>query len=526
MGANGGKRRRPVTSTRPKTTQAARPSKRHGKADAPPSVKAAGGRTRTARGRKNSAGSPRAKARAKRTGGLVGPGAVPADIADGERPSRFAVVALGSSAGGLQSLEEFFANMPDHSGLSFVVVSHQSPSHTTMLPELLQKSAAMPVHLAKNGAKLKADHIYVGPPGKLLAARNGKLRLIDAQEQHSAGLPIDSFLRSLAEDQRDRAAGVTRQLLAFGRQQPLSLQVLDLNELVWNRMGGFAHLLGEGVHQKLALAPELRPVVADPTQMEQVLLNLILNARDAMDKGGELTIETANVDVGESDRVAHAGVKPGPYVRLTVSDTGTGIDAQTRSRMFEPFFTTKPAGKGSGLGLSVVHGIIEQAGGHIDVDTEIGRGTTVAILLPAAGDPVSPPRLQDRPRARPSGWETILVCEDEEMVRRPICRTLEAEGFTVIEAESGDRALELAEEYKGSIHLLLTDIVMPGLDVPELTRILKQQRPNLCILCMSGYARNAEDVGTLIKNSGFIPKPVHPETLIQRVRDLLDAKVT
>ncbi len=324
----------------------------------------------------------------------------------------------------------------------------------------------------------------------------------------------------------DRAAGITRQLLAYSRQQVLQPTRLDLNALVQQSVPMFARLLGPGVHLELDLAPDVPLVRADQTQLEQVLVNLVLNARDAMAGQGTLTVTTETFVTTESQRAHELGVRmpAGRYARLTVSDTGAGMDAATRARVFEPFFTTKPAGQGSGLGLATVYGIVKQSGGYIWVYSEVGHGTAFKIYLPEFTG-----TLAELPPAEvllsPRGAETILIVEDEAAVRRMAARALAAQGYAILEAENGAEALEVLARGGGPIDLVLTDVVMPLVNGRELGERLSVERPGLRVLFMSGYTD--DDIvrrGLLRPGSPFLQKPFMPGDLSRKVREVLDTR--
>jgi two-component system cell cycle sensor histidine kinase/response regulator CckA len=324
----------------------------------------------------------------------------------------------------------------------------------------------------------------------------------------------------------ERAAALTQQLLAFSRKQILAPIVLDLNSLVANLGEMLERLIGEDITLTTALQPELWSVTADPGQIEQVIMNLALNARDAMPGGGRLTIETRNVQLDATYAKTHPEAPAGACVLLAVGDTGSGMDEPTRARVFEPFFTTKEPGKGTGLGLATVYGIIKQSGGDILVYSEAGQGTTFKIYLPAsqtqAKSPVAP---QIRPVSR-GGHETILLVEDEEMVRDLVRIALQAKGYTILEAGEGGEALSLAGQHQGTIDLLVTDLVMPEMSGRELAERLKALRPGIKVLFMSGYTDDAViQQGVLMAQAEFISKPFSPSILASRVREILDNQV-
>jgi hypothetical protein len=320
----------------------------------------------------------------------------------------------------------------------------------------------------------------------------------------------------------ERAAALTNQLLAFSRRQVLQLKVLDLNRAVSSLSMMLQRLIGEDIDLRLELRPETGRVNADAGQLEQVLMNLAVNARDAMPTGGTLTIETANVDLDETYAGRHIAVKPGPYVLLAVSDTGSGMDEATKQRLFEPFFTTKPPGKGTGLGLSTVFGIVKQSGGSLEVYSEPGRGSSVKIYFPRVDQPIS---VEAAGRKRPSirGTETILLVEDDEMVRNLVNETLEREGYKVIGAADPLEAQRIAEAHRGKIQLLITDVVMPRLSGKELAKALVERRPDMKVLYMSGYTDSAiVNSGILQKEVAFLQKPFTPAALAAKVRDVLE----
>ncbi len=322
-----------------------------------------------------------------------------------------------------------------------------------------------------------------------------------------------------------RAADLTRQLLAFSRKQVLELRVIDLNRVVTTTHKMLRRLIGEDVELVLSLKKRLGSVKADTGQIEQVLLNLAVNSRDAMPKGGTLTIETSEIELAESYSTLHFDVPPGPYVVLAVSDTGTGMDAKTLSHVFEPFFTTKEAGKGTGLGLSTVYGVVKQSGGHVTAYSEPGVGTTFKIYLPRVEDAPETDHGSSAPAALAGGTETILVVEDEEAVRRLACRALEAQGYTVLSAAGAREAIRLCEEHAGKIHLMLTDVVMPGVSGRDLARSAAAIRPSLRVLFMSGYTDDAiVHHGVLDAGTPFLQKPFTPRSLAQKVRWVLDTR--
>jgi signal transduction histidine kinase/CheY-like chemotaxis protein len=321
----------------------------------------------------------------------------------------------------------------------------------------------------------------------------------------------------------NRASALTRQLLAFSRQQVLQPVVLNVNEVVRDLENMLQRVLGEDVELEAHFAADLGNARADPGQLEQVILNLAVNARDAMPTGGKLTIETANVDLDEHYAQTHRPVVPGRYVMIAVSDTGIGMDAATQARMFEPFFTTKEPGKGTGLGLATAYGIVKQSGGYIWVYSEVGGGATFKIYLPRVDAPAdvvaAPPEL-----GTVAGIETVLLAEDDPLLL-PLARdVLKRLGYTVLEARTPADAVAVAQAHAGIIHLLISDVVMPGESGLQLARRLLEVRPNLRVLYISGYSDEAVvRHGLLDPGTTFLQKPFTPAALARKVRELLDA---
>ena len=322
----------------------------------------------------------------------------------------------------------------------------------------------------------------------------------------------------------ERATALTRQLLAFSRKQVLQPELIELNRIATGLEKMLRRILGEDIDLVQRLAPELGVTVADPGQIEQVLMNLVVNARDAMPNGGKLTIETDNVEVDEAHAARRPDIRPGSFVRLAVTDTGCGMDAETRARIFEPFFTTKGKGKGTGLGLSTAYGIIKQSGGHIWVYSEPGQGTTFSVYLPreAGGTMPAPGSREIAPAAH--GDETILLVEDEDAVRELARRILDGSGYAVLTAANGGEALLACERHAGPIHLVLTDVVMPLMSGRALADRLARVRPEARVLYMSGYTDNAiVHHGRLDAGTHFIGKPFNATDLARKVREVLDA---
>jgi two-component system cell cycle sensor histidine kinase/response regulator CckA len=319
------------------------------------------------------------------------------------------------------------------------------------------------------------------------------------------------------------AASLTRQLLAFSRQQVLEPKVLDLNSIVLHVEKMLRRLIGEDIDLKATLGTKLGCIKADQSQIEQVIMNLAVNARDAMPQGGKLLIETANVDLDEDYARRHHPQKPGAYVLLTVADTGMGMDAETQSRIFEPFFTTKELGKGTGLGLSTVYGIVRQSGGHIWVYSEPGQGTTFKIYLPRIQQPVRVERPAPGLAESLRGSETILLVEDEDALRELTRVLLEGGGYTVLEAERPDKAIEIAVRHGGPIHLMLTDMIMPGMNGRVLATNLAAVRPEMKVIFMSGYTGfthpGLADSGVI-----FLAKPFTRDSLLRKLNEVLESE--
>ncbi len=324
-----------------------------------------------------------------------------------------------------------------------------------------------------------------------------------------------------------RASALTHQLLAFSRKQPLQPQVLNLNHVVNNAHQLLRRLIGEDLELTLDLNPNLVQVMADPGQFEQIILNLAVNARDAMSQGGKLVIATDNVILDEVSVRPHAEVMPGSYVLLAVTDTGTGMNQDTLAHIFEPFFTTKEQGKGTGLGLATVQSIVRQHGGHIWVDTALGQGTTFKVYLPQLKTLSELPQESSSPSELPRGSETILVVEDELSVREIMCHILQANGYTIHQAASGPEAINFCQETQPeNIHLLLTDMVMPGMNGQSLASNLRKRYPQLKVLFTSGYLEsNLARETTSEISVVFLQKPFTPDTLTRKVREILDVKV-
>ncbi|MFQ5742021.1 MAG: PAS domain S-box protein [Acidobacteriota bacterium] len=345
-----------------------------------------------------------------------------------------------------------------------------------------------------------------------------QLLLNDVEEGSSTERDLGEILRCAS-----RASDLTRQLLAFSRKQPLQVAVINLNDMLENTSKMLERLLGEDIELEFLSDPDLGNVEADPGQIEQVLVNLAVNARDAMSSGGKLTIETSNVVLDSDYALLHAEAEVGPHVMLAVTDTGCGMDQETQQRIFEPFFTTKDKDKGTGLGLATVYGIVKQHGGNVWVYTEPGKGTTFKVYLPRVESDARALAAEEKRRPLPRGSETILVVEDEQSVRAVVERALEAQGYKVLTAQHPQEAEQTFTEHAGEIALLVTDVVMPGADGQALYRRLSTQEPSLKILYMSGYTDRAIlRHGGLDPSMPFIQKPFGPREIVRKVHEVLN----
>jgi PAS domain S-box-containing protein len=354
----------------------------------------------------------------------------------------------------------------------------------------------------------------------LIQAHNERLRerLAVSDPAHKDAMEIEHAVV--------RAASLTRQLLAFSRKQVLQPKVLDLNVVLTEVAKMLDRLIGKNIELEVAQGPSLWRVKADPGQMEQVILNLAVNARDAMPQGGKLVIETCNIEIDESYARSHDSVSPGRYVRLTVADTGIGMDTQTQARMFEPFFTTKEPGKGTGLGLATVYGVVKQTGGWIWVASEPGEGTTFEIYLPQIEEvekSVTTSAKKAIPVTAPTGSETVLLVEDQDGIRDLVGEFLRRKGYTVLHAVDGEEALRLAAEHIEGIDLLLTDVLMPNIGGRELAERLAQERPRMKVLFMSGYTEHTSLGGEATgQPAAVLQKPFSMDILARKIRNVLD----
>jgi two-component system, cell cycle sensor histidine kinase and response regulator CckA len=347
----------------------------------------------------------------------------------------------------------------------------------------------------------------------------GELVLDGLEETDSRREDVTEILKAA-----DRAAGLTKQLLAFSRRQTIAPKVLSLDRVVMNTEKMLRRLLGEDVRLTTASEPNLGPVFADSGQIEQVLLNLAVNARDAMPTGGALKIELANVRIEAATAVSKTNLPPGRYVRLSVSDTGCGMSPEIVSRIFEPFFTTKEVGRGTGLGLATVYGIVTQAGGAIDVDTNVGRGTTFHLYFPETPEAADISELPATQTVSNRGSGTVLVVEDEAAVLTLVANGLRHVGYTVLAAPNGDDAMEVVRRRSAPIDLLVTDVVMPGMNGRELAEAVTRLYQDTRVLYMSGYTDDAVILRGVEANSGnFLQKPFSMDTLAAKVREILAA---
>ena len=323
----------------------------------------------------------------------------------------------------------------------------------------------------------------------------------------------------------DRATTLTRQLLAFSRKQLLELKVVDVNAIVADIERLLRPLIGENIELATRLASDLGRTRADSGQIEQVIMNLVVNAKDAMPNGGRIAIQTANVNLDDDWRREYSYIQPGPYVMLSVADNGQGMDKETQSRIFEPFFTTKEKGKGTGLGLSTVYGIVKQSGGYVFAQSEPGQGTAFRIYLPRVEDAAEPARHAQQAKTSLEGSETVLLVEDEESVRQLVRETLAARGYQVLEADDGEKALKIAKTHNGPIHMLMTDVVMPGMSGRELAKQLGTTHPQTRVLYLSGYTEDAiVHQGVLDSGTSFLQKPFNLQVLARKVREVLSSQ--
>lgn len=411
-------------------------------------------------------------------------------------------------------LEALGNNLLEEPGVRAIVVNYRDITERKQLEEQLFQSQKMEAVGRLAGG---VAHDF----NNLLTAILGYSEIVIDK------LPSASQLRrNVVEIKRaaERAASLTRQLLAFSRMQVMSPQVLDLNSVIAELTRMLRRLIGEDIDLITVPAKWLGRVKADPTQIEQVIMNLALNARDAMPHGGKLIIETSNATLDATVGGGQMKVEPGPYVLLSVKDTGCGMDKETRARVFEPFFTTKEKGKGTGLGLATVYGIVKQSGGYIWVESEKDQGATFKIYLPVVEEQVSGIPEAEASSGNMEGDETILLVEDESSVRLLVQTVLEAKGYHVLDARSGDDAIKLCENYKGRLDMVLTDMVLPEISGRDLARRLTSIRPSTKVLFMSGYSGATVGGESMLEiNAAFIQKPFTTDTLARKVREVLDS---
>ncbi|HYW12438.1 MAG TPA: PAS domain S-box protein [Longimicrobium sp.] len=425
--------------------------------------------------------------------------------------------------GSWRILETVATSLIDDPAVRGIVVNSRDVTERREAEEALRRSEQQLLQVQKMEAVGRLAGGVAHDFNNLLTAIRGNAELL------LADIPPDSPSREDVEEIRraaDRAAALTRQLLAFSRRQVLQPRLLDLNQSVAEMQRMLRRLLGEDVELATRLDPDLRRVRADPAQVEQVILNLVVNGRDAMPEGGVVMVCTSNMELGEEMRRKFAYVVPGQYVLLEVGDTGTGMDPATLEMAFEPFFTTKPTGKGTGLGLSMVYGIVKQSGGYVWIDSEPGRGTRVRVYLPVARGDVDEEEAVAVLPVRPRGRGTVLLVEDEQTVRRIAERVLSRGGYDVLTAGEGAEAMALSRQHSGVIQVLVTDLVMPRMNGSDLARRLMAERPGIRVLFISGYDRDAaRTAGPLEPGTDFIEKPFSPEVLLERVGRLLEQSI-
>jgi PAS domain S-box-containing protein len=357
-----------------------------------------------------------------------------------------------------------------------------------------------------------------------------EIGMTDLPDAPAAGSPEGHTLKASFQEilkAGRRATGLTRQLLAFSRKQTVDPTVFDLNDLLVEMEKMLRRLVGEDVEVVIRAAASPAWVEADRGQIEQVVMNLVVNARDAMPQGGRLVLETANATLDEDYASLHPDVVPGPHVALAVSDSGTGMSEEVKAHIFEPFFTTKGEGKGTGLGLATSYGIVAQAGGHVGVESRLGAGTTMRVLLPLAGAPVSGEQARAQETARAKGSETILLVEDDEGVRETVARVLQAAGYRVLEAGDPEQALRVLAEHRAPLHLLLTDVVLPRMSGRVLAERIHALRPETRVLYVSGYTDDVmAEHRMLDRGLALLRKPFSPSVLAAKVRQVIDGPIS
>ena len=433
-------------------------------------------------------------------------------LAEGGSASTEAEFRIQQQGGGVRTLEASVTNLLQHPAVSGIVLNARDVTERRRLEEQLMRAQRMEAIGTLSGG---VAHDFNNILTVILGHTEVLLQSLESSPAEH------SHLNSIDEASR-RASALTRQLLAFSRKQVLQPRVFNLNSLILDLDKMLRRMISEDIELEMITDPNLGVTKADPGQIEQVVMNLVLNARDAIQGGGRITVETANVILDEEYTRAHAGARVGPHVMLAVSDTGEGMSADVLPHIFEPFFTTKEVGKGTGLGLSTVYGIVRQSGGNVFVYSQPGRGTTFKIYLPRVDEP-APIAPEPPPRMVTSGAETVLLVEDEPALRDLIRIALTGNGFTVLDAPTAADALALSRKHVAPLHLLLTDVIMPGMDGPALARQVQKERPDIKILYMSGYATNfIMHDGVVDPGTNFMEKPFHPRALLAKVREVLD----
>jgi PAS domain S-box-containing protein len=409
-------------------------------------------------------------------------------------------------------------NLVDNPELRGIVINAQDITDRRELEEQFRQSQKMEA-IGRLAGGVAHDF------NNMLGAITGYSDILLHRVPTEGGCGLDESARECLQEimtAAERAANLTRQLLLFSRKEVPTLQVLDLSETVGGVYKMLGRLIGEDIELLAVSDPAAALVKADPGQIEQIVMNLAINARDAMPQGGKLTVETKNVDPDEVDAPSPDGTQPGSYVLLAVSDTGCGMDSATKARIFEPFFTTKEQGKGTGLGLATVYGVVQQSGGYIRVESQPGQGTTFKIYLPRTHEVAPRNTPPDASTELSAGSATILLVEDEPVVRRMVRKVLQLDGYTVLEAGQGEEALRLCAQYERGIDLLLTDVVMPGMNGRELAERVAAARPGLKVLFMSGYTDDTVlRHGICAADIDYLQKPFTSAALLQKVRAVL-----
>jgi len=413
--------------------------------------------------------------------------------------------------GGVRNLEASATNLLQHPAVNGIVINARDVTERRKLEEQLMRAQRMEAIGTLSGG---IAHDF----NNILTVILGHTEVL---LQASKSSQVSGHLKSIDEASR-RASALTRQLLAFSRKQVLQPRVFNLNTLIVDLDKMLRRMISEDIELETITHPKLGTVKADPGQIEQVVMNLVLNARDAIKAGGRITIETANIILDEDYVREHAGARPGPHVMLAVSDTGEGIASDVLPHIFEPFFTTKEVGRGTGLGLSTVYGIVKQSGGNVWVYSQPGRGSTFKIYLPRV-DELAIVAAEPSHPAGESGAETVLLVEDEPALRDLIKIALSGHGFTVLDVGNPTDAVTLCKKHTAPLHLLLTDVIMPGMDGPTLAKQVRNERPDIKVLYMSGYATNfIMHDGEVDPGTNFLEKPFHPRALLHKVREVLD----